>query len=108
MMVIAQGIEALFHYSFALFGTNTIHSNDQNISSIVFRFSCPSSFSSLSNFVHWKAADHVVPDPIYPIVNPPNLTPCIDGAGEIFSVGPESNWKVGDRVMINPTFLDRR
>jgi hypothetical protein len=45
----------------------------------------------------------VVPDPICPIVNLPNLTPCIDGAGEIFSVSPESNWKVGDRVMINPT-----
>jgi hypothetical protein len=54
MMVIARGIEALFHYSFALFGTNTIHTNDQNISSVVFRFSRPSSFSSLFNFAHWE------------------------------------------------------
>jgi NADPH:quinone reductase-like Zn-dependent oxidoreductase len=57
----------------------------------------------LFQHVHWKHIDNVTSDPIYPIVNLPNLTPCIDGAGEIFSVGPKSIWKVGDRVIINPT-----
>jgi hypothetical protein len=41
-------------------------------------------------------------DPIYPIANIPNLTPCADGAGEIIAAGPESVWKKGDRVTIHP------
>ncbi|PVH80830.1 NAD(P)-binding protein [Cadophora sp. DSE1049] len=41
-------------------------------------------------------------DPIYPIPNKANLTPCADGAGEITAVGPDSVFKVGDRVMIHP------
>ena len=43
-----------------------------------------------------------VTDPIYPIPNKTNLVPCADGAGEIYAVGPDSVFKIGDRVMIHP------
>lgn len=32
----------------------------------------------------------------------PQLSPCQDGAGEIFAVGKDSIWNVGDRVFICP------
>jgi hypothetical protein len=41
-------------------------------------------------------------DPIYPIPNILNLTPCADGAGEVVATGPGSIWKAGDRVMMHP------
>ncbi|KAH6712942.1 putative alcohol dehydrogenase [Leptodontidium sp. MPI-SDFR-AT-0119] len=41
-------------------------------------------------------------DPIYPIPNKKDLTPCADGAGEITAVGSDSVFKIGDRVMIHP------
>lgn len=40
--------------------------------------------------------------PKYPIPKAPGLTPCSDGAGEIEAVGPGSEWKVGDKVILQP------
>jgi hypothetical protein len=34
----------------------------------------------------------VAHDPIYPITTIPNLSPCSDGAGVVFSVGERSKW----------------
>jgi NADPH:quinone reductase-like Zn-dependent oxidoreductase len=41
-------------------------------------------------------------DPIYPGSHINNLVPLADGAGEVEAVGQGSQWKVGDKVLINP------
>ncbi|KAJ9606674.1 hypothetical protein H2200_008682 [Cladophialophora chaetospira] len=41
-------------------------------------------------------------DPIYPIETQPYLSPCADGAGMIEEAGPDSQWRVGDRVVLTP------
>ena len=39
----------------------------------------------------------------------PGLVPCGDAAGIVEEVGPESSWKVGDRVILHPnTWLSGR
>lgn len=40
-------------------------------------------------------------DPVYPGPHAEDLVPCADGAGEIEAVAEGSQWKVGDRVIIN-------
>ena len=40
--------------------------------------------------------------PNYPGHAAPGLAPCSDGAGEIEAVGPDSEWHVGDKVILKP------
>jgi NADPH:quinone reductase-like Zn-dependent oxidoreductase len=44
----------------------------------------------------------VAHDPIYPGPHVDDLVPCCDAAGEISAVGPDSKFKVGDKVVISP------
>jgi NADPH:quinone reductase-like Zn-dependent oxidoreductase len=44
----------------------------------------------------------IADSPNYPNHTAPGLTPCSDGAGEIEAVGPGSEWKVGDKVILHP------
>lgn len=44
----------------------------------------------------------VAHNPIYPAIAIPELVACADAAGVIEAVGPDSKWKVGDRVLFNP------
>lgn len=39
---------------------------------------------------------------LYPAIAIPDLVPCCDAAGVIEAVGPDSKWKVGDKVLLNP------
>ncbi|KAF2496982.1 NAD(P)-binding protein [Lophium mytilinum] len=41
-------------------------------------------------------------DPIYPGNHVNDLIPLADGAGEVEAVGEGSQWKVGDKVLVNP------
>jgi NADPH:quinone reductase-like Zn-dependent oxidoreductase len=47
----------------------------------------------------------VAGSPLYPTRARSGLIPCLDGAGEIVSTGPNSKWKdsIGDTVIANPT-----
>jgi NADPH:quinone reductase-like Zn-dependent oxidoreductase len=38
--------------------------------------------------------------PNYPVKTAPGLSPCSDGAGEIEAVGPDSEWRIGDKVIL--------
>jgi NADPH:quinone reductase-like Zn-dependent oxidoreductase len=40
--------------------------------------------------------------PNYPGKAAPGLSPCSDGAGEIEAVGPDSEWRIGDKVILKP------
>lgn len=40
--------------------------------------------------------------PVYPTPLEPGNAPCSDGAGKVVATGPESVWKVGDRVALAP------
>ncbi|KAK6434214.1 hypothetical protein LTR95_009606 [Oleoguttula sp. CCFEE 5521] len=51
------------------------------------------------NYRDLLCLDH---SPNYPIKHKADLVPCLDGAGEIEAVGEGSQWKVGDRVIIQP------
>ncbi|KAK9769999.1 putative Enoyl reductase (ER) domain-containing protein [Seiridium cardinale] len=46
----------------------------------------------------------IADSPLYPIRTPPGLIPCNDGAGEIVSTGPDSEWKdsIGEAVILLP------
>ncbi|KAK5044683.1 hypothetical protein LTR84_010575 [Exophiala bonariae] len=44
----------------------------------------------------------VAHNPVYPAIAIPELVPCGDAAGVIEAVGPDSKWKVGDKVLFNP------
>ena len=41
-------------------------------------------------------------DPSYPAMAKQDLIPCSDGAGVVEEAGPQSEWKAGDRVIIQP------
>ncbi|KXT09365.1 hypothetical protein AC579_3827 [Pseudocercospora musae] len=41
-------------------------------------------------------------DPSYPAMAKQDLIPCSDGAGIVEEAGPHSEWKAGDRVIIQP------
>ena len=41
-------------------------------------------------------------DPNYPVKHKANLVPCSDGAGIVEVSGPDSVWKKGDRVVVQP------
>ncbi len=51
------------------------------------------------NFRDILVVDH---SPAYPTTAIPNLIPGSDGAGVIESVGADSRWKAGDRVIVHP------
>ena len=44
----------------------------------------------------------IADSPNYPVRTSASLTPCSDGAGEVEGVGPDSNWQVGDKVILLP------
>lgn len=44
----------------------------------------------------------IADSPNYPSAKAPGLTPCSDGAGEIEAVGIDSQWHVGDKVILQP------
>jgi NADPH:quinone reductase-like Zn-dependent oxidoreductase len=41
-------------------------------------------------------------DPVLPSYESEDLTPCIDGAGDIEALGDGGIWKIGEKVMIHP------
>lgn len=53
--------------------------------------------------LNYKEALLVAHSPMYPAIAIPNLSPCSDGAGIVEAVGPDSKWKVGDKVLLTPT-----
>ena len=44
----------------------------------------------------------IADSPNYPARTAPGLSPCSDGAGEIEAVGLDSEWQVGDKVILRP------
>lgn len=42
----------------------------------------------------------IADSPNYPVRTSAGLTPCSDGAGQIEAVGPDSQWHVGDKVIL--------